>query len=93
MRENIFITHGVIFSQPVLLALIKKGMPREAAYQLIQTKAMDCWNQKKDFKTELLNDPEITTRLNRTEIDNCFQFDQVLSNVDFIFRRMGLINS
>ena len=56
MLRNLNITHGLIFSQPVLLALIKGGMVREKAYKLVQEKAMACWESGVQLETELLND-------------------------------------
>ena len=50
MRKNIDLTHGLVFSQPVLLALTTKGMKREDAYRVVQKNAMGVWQSKKDFQ-------------------------------------------
>ncbi|MYL61107.1 adenylosuccinate lyase, partial [Virgibacillus halodenitrificans] len=50
MKRNIDKTYGVIFSQRVLLSLIDKGMAREAAYDIVQPKAMQAWETATHFK-------------------------------------------
>src|SRR5690625_3225814 len=82
MRENIDATHGVIFSQRVLLALIDKGMVREDAYSLVQPKAMEAWEKKTSFKTLVEQDEAITSQLSQADIDDCFDYTYHLKNVD-----------
>src|SRR2546427_356849 len=53
MRENLEATRGLVFSQPVLLKLIERGMERQAAYVVVQRNAMKVWDEDKDFKTLL----------------------------------------
>src|SRR5699024_6146382 len=72
MKRNIDQTHGVIFSQRVLLALIDKGMTREEAYDIVQPKAMQAWETKTPFKPLVEADEAITDKLTREEIDDCF---------------------
>src|SRR5690625_5106307 len=71
MRENIDATHGVIFSQRVLLALIDKGMVREEAYSIVQPKAMEAWQRQVSFKSLIEQDERITEKLTQREIDDC----------------------
>src|SRR5947207_5891694 len=59
MRENLEATRGLIFSQPVLLKLIGKGMERQAAYVVVQRNAMKVWDENRDFKSVLAQDPEV----------------------------------
>ena len=59
MMKNINLTNGLIFSQEVLLALIKAGMIREDAYALVQENAMKVWREKVDFKKLLKNNNKI----------------------------------
>ena len=61
---------GLIMSQRVLLALTQAGLSREEAYKLVQRNAMKVWEKGKDFKTELLNDPEVLKILTKEEIDD-----------------------
>ncbi|WP_164670148.1 adenylosuccinate lyase [Virgibacillus doumboii] len=90
MKRNIDKTHGVIFSQRVLLALIDKGMAREAAYDIVQPKAMQAWETATHFKQLVEADEQITERLSQAEIDDCFDYTYHLKNVDAIFERIGL---
>jgi adenylosuccinate lyase len=90
MKRNMDKTYGVIFSQRVLLALIDKGMAREAAYDIVQPKAMEAWETETPFKQLVENEEEITDRLSQVEIDDCFDYTYHLKNVDAIFERIGL---
>ncbi|WP_269411432.1 adenylosuccinate lyase [Lentibacillus daqui] len=90
MKRNIDKTHGVIFSQRVLLALIDKGMTREAAYDIVQPKAMQAWETETHFKTLLEQNENITDLLPPEEIDACFVYTYHLKNIDRIFDRIGL---
>ncbi|WP_284141357.1 adenylosuccinate lyase [Virgibacillus sp. LDC-1] len=90
MKRNIDKTHGVIFSQRVLLALIDKGMVRETAYDIVQPKAMQAWESETHFKELVEQDKEITELLSQAEIDACFDYTYHLKNVDAIFEEIGL---
>ena len=90
MRKNLNLTGGLIFSQEVLLALIKKGVTREDAYAMVQRNAMLVWEKKKDFNTLLKTDDEITALLNDDEIDALFDLNKVMKNINKIYKRLGL---
>ncbi len=90
MRRNMDATHGVIFSQRVLLSLIDKGMSREDAYGVVQPLAMEAWKEKTSFKSLVENDPVIREKLSQEEIEDCFDYTYHLKNVDYIFERLGL---
>ncbi|MEC5424359.1 adenylosuccinate lyase [Virgibacillus sp. C22-A2] len=90
MKRNIDRTYGVIFSQRVLLTLIDKGMAREAAYDIVQPKAMHAWETATSFKKLVETDEQITSKLSQNEINDCFDYTHHLKNVDFIFNRIGL---
>ena len=90
MRKNIELTHGLVFSQPVLLALTKNGMKREDAYRIVQKHAMDVWQSKKDFKTVLQEDSEVKTLLSNGQLEEAFDPQKSLQHVDYIFQRVGL---
>lgn len=90
MLKNLGITHGLIFSQSVLLALTKKGMKREDAYAAVQKYAMDVWKSKKEFKDVLKTDPTISSHLNASEIDELFDLKRSMRNVDYIFEQIGI---
>jgi adenylosuccinate lyase len=90
MRENLEKTHGVIFSQVVLLALVQTGATREEAYVWVQEASMKCWNEGGDFAVEARNHPEIRKRLSDAEFERCFDLNHQLRHVDYLFKRVGL---
>ncbi|MDY0410556.1 adenylosuccinate lyase [Virgibacillus soli] len=90
MKRNIERTHGVIFSQRVLLQLIDKGMSREAAYDIVQPMAMQAWETETHFKQLLKAEKRISNVLSGQEIESCFDYTYHLQNVDQIFERIGL---
>jgi adenylosuccinate lyase len=91
MRRNLDLTGGLIFSQEVLLALVKKGVVREDAYAIVQRNAMQVWEKKKDFKALLKSDDQITALLNDDEMDALFDLNKVMTNINKIYKRLGLI--
>ena len=90
MKNNLDKTGGLIFSQSVLLALIRKGMLREKAYRLVQQIAMEVWKTRKPFKELILQQNDIMDVLSPKEIEDCFDLKIHLRNVDKIFERVGL---
>lgn len=90
MKRNMEKTLGLIYSQRVLLALINKGMTREEAYDLVQPKAMEAWERQVPFRELIEAEKQITTELSKEEIDDCFDYNYHLKNVDYIFKRCGL---
>ena len=91
MLKNLNKTGGLIFSQEVLLALVKKGVTREDAYTMVQRNAMQVWEANKDFKTLLKGDKEIMALLNVNDIDTLFDLNKVMININKIYKRLGLI--
>ncbi len=90
MLANLRLTKGLIFSQPILLALTQAGMSREDAYQIVQTHAMTCWQERSNLKTAILADQRITELLTRQEIDACFDEGIALRHIDYIYARVGI---
>ncbi len=90
MKRNIDKTHGLVFSQQVLLLLIDKGMSREAAYDLVQPLAMRAWEQQTSFRELVEQSREISAHLTTEELEQAFDLDHHTRNVDIIFRRVGL---
>jgi len=90
MVRNMEITRGLIFSQPLLLALIDKGLTREEAYHLVQRCAMACWKTGEDMHAAVKKDKEIQKHLMPDEIDACFDLKRQLRNINAIFKRVGL---
>ncbi|HET6490498.1 MAG TPA: adenylosuccinate lyase [Syntrophales bacterium] len=87
MIENLNLTHGVIFSQMVLLKLAEKGMTREQAYAVVQENAMRSWKDGIEFKELLLSDGRVKSCLDSKEIESVFRLENFLGNVDYIFKR------
>jgi adenylosuccinate lyase len=90
MLANLAKTHGLIFSQRVLLTLMEKGLRRSQAYDMVQRCAMKTWNENIQFKEVLLEDPQVSECLSRSELDKIFNLDYYLRNVEKIYRRLGL---
>jgi len=88
MRENLELTRGLVFSQPVLLKLIEKGMERQAAYAVVQRNAMKVWEEDRDFRALLAQDPEVKKLLDPKELAECFDLDRQLRHVDAVFERV-----
>jgi len=90
MIENLNLTHGLIFSQAVLLALTKKGINREDAYKMVQRNAMRVWDENISFYEALKGDTEVISILSINEIEDLFKLENRLKNIDTIFERVGL---
>lgn len=90
MLRNIDRTYGLIFSQRVLLTLIDKGMSREAAYDTVQPLTQKAWDEQLQFKDLVYQETVITEKLSEDEIKALFDPSYHLSQVDAIFKRVGL---
>jgi adenylosuccinate lyase len=88
MRENLDRSRGVVFSGTVLLELARRGVSREQAYEWVQRNAMRAFDEKRDFRTLLLADREITAVLPPADIERAFNLDEQLRHVDDIFERV-----
>jgi adenylosuccinate lyase len=87
MAENMDRMKGLVFSQSVLLALAAAGLPREAAYAVVQRNAMKVWAGEGTFIDLLSADREVTAVLDRTELAACFDAARTLKHVDAIYAR------
>ena len=90
MQKNIDLTNGLIFSQEVLLLLIKKGLTREKAYEIVQRNAMRVWKEKIDFNNLLKCDKEIMKHVNEDELDKLFDISKILININKVYERLGI---
>jgi len=88
MKKNLESSRGLIFSQSLLLLMAKKGVSREEAYRMVQRNAMEVWKSHKKFKETVLNDEEILEHLTPQEIEETFNLNHQLRNIDFIFQRV-----
>ena len=88
MIKNLNLTRGLIFSQTILLKLVDNGISREDAYGIVQTSAMDVWaNKDKNLKDELLKSEAVMKYISQQELEEIFNTDKILKNVDYIFQR------
>ncbi|HXW04092.1 MAG TPA: adenylosuccinate lyase [Vicinamibacterales bacterium] len=88
MRENLDRSRGVVFSGTVLLALARRGVPREEAYEWVQRNAMRSFHEGRDFKALLLADGDLARVLSPADIEHAFDLEDQLRNVDAIFARV-----
>ena len=88
MKRNLEKSGGAVFSEGVLLALVDKGISRDAAYRMVQRHALKTARDGGELKGELLKDQEIMTYLSASEVEAVWGSKHHLANVDFIFRRV-----
>ena len=86
MRQNLWSSHGLVFSQPVLLALVSAGLTRDDAYRIVQRNAMKAWEAGNDFRTLLEADPEMT--LDKAALDEAFDLERSLRHLDIVSAAM-----
>jgi adenylosuccinate lyase len=85
MLENLDASYGLVFSQPVLLALVESGLSRDEAYRLVQRNAMAAWEERRSFRELLEKDPEVAARLDREALDRAFDLRRALVNAGRVF--------
>jgi adenylosuccinate lyase len=86
MRENLEASGGLAFSQPVLLALIDRGLSRDEAYGAVQSAAAAAWDRGADFRAELRADERIRNALTDEELASLFE--PRLEHLDAVFARL-----
>jgi adenylosuccinate lyase len=89
MRANLDSSHGLVFSQRVLSALVASGLARDEAYRLVQRHAMRAWDEGVDFRELVDADPEIGPRLDAT----VFDLADALKHVDVLFERLAALTT
>jgi len=90
MEENLARTHGLIFSQKVMLALVDKGLSREEAYALAQRNALEAWDSGESYLKLLQEDEEVLALLSKEELERIFDYKVFLKEVDYIYEKLGL---
>lgn len=88
MKKNLMKYGGIIFSQRILLDLIKKGMSREDAYILVQKAALDAWNNEGSFKENLLKEEKVLSFIDSDSLEKLFNVEYHLKYVDKIIKRL-----
>jgi len=89
MTENLERSHGLVFSQPVLLALVDGGLDRDTAYRIVQRNAMAAWTQGKDLRTMLEDDPDVA--LEPQALDDAFDLGRSLRHTGRIFEHLEAV--
>jgi adenylosuccinate lyase len=91
MRENLDASYGLVFSQPVLLALVESGMTRDDAYRAVQRNAMSTWETRQPFLDVLRDDPDVVGALGDDRLVECFDLTVALANVDRTFEALDAL--
>jgi adenylosuccinate lyase len=96
MKKNLGLSLGMWNSQTVLLALIRKGLTREQAYDLVQRNAMRTWEVKHagrndaDFLEQLKSDPEVARHFKPGELEQLCSLEFHFKEVRNRFKKLGL---
>jgi adenylosuccinate lyase len=88
MKRNLWASHGLFFSHRLLLALVSHGLDRADAYRLVQRNAMRAWDEELDFPTLARTDNEIAAALDQQALDEVFDLDATIANIDHTFDRL-----
>jgi adenylosuccinate lyase len=88
MKQNLELTHGLIYSGELLLALVAKNVTREDAYRWVQRNAMRVWDEGGTFRDKVMSDLDVQKTLTSSDIDHVFDSQRLLQNVDRIFNRV-----
>jgi adenylosuccinate lyase len=86
MRENLQSSGGLVYSQPVLLALIDAGLSRDEGYAIVQSAAAAAWDHGADFRGELGADERVRGVLSAEELASLFE--PRLEHLDAVFSRL-----
>src|SRR5467141_3374781 len=89
MIENLDLSHGLVYSQRVLLKLTDAGLARQVAYEIVQRNAMRAWKERRPFFELLAADRDVTAKLSADELKSCFDPAFYVRNVDAVFKRLG----
>jgi adenylosuccinate lyase len=85
MRRNLDASHGLFFSQRLLLALVESGLTRDEAYRLVQRHALRAWDEEQDFRELVRADRELAGRV---DLDAVFELTAYTRHVDTVFERL-----
>jgi len=89
MRENLEKSGGLIYSQRVMLALVRAGMTREKAYTIVQGHAMRAFSEGRFFRGELEGNPAVSRLMKPGDLADCFDPYYYLRHVPVVYRRFG----
>ena len=92
MRRNLEASHGLFFSQRLLLALVESGLERSKAYELVQRNAMRAWEEEHDFPHLVRSDSAISAQLDAPALDAVFDLEAYTRHVDVVFDRLSVLS-
>jgi len=87
LDQNLARTGGLFFSEAVMLALVEKGLARQAAYEMVQRSAMRAFRGEGEFRALLGADSDIASRLTPSELDGCFDLEHALRYAEALVER------
>jgi len=90
MRTNLELLDGMVYSEALLLAMIRNGAERQQAYGLIQAAARRAWSGEATFREALAADPEVARWLSAEEIERAMDLDHHLHGIEATYRALGL---
>ncbi|MBN1270194.1 MAG: adenylosuccinate lyase [Kiritimatiellae bacterium] len=90
MKENLALTHGLIHSQQVLLALTDAGLARDKAYRIVQRHAMKSWDTGAPFKDLVAGDRQVKELIPPRQLERLFELKPHFRHVNRTFRAVGL---
>ncbi|MBK5289380.1 MAG: adenylosuccinate lyase [Acidimicrobiia bacterium] len=85
MIENLNASYGLVFSQPVLLALVESGRSRDDAYRMVQRNAMKTWDERRPFIDVLRDDPEVVAAISPEALEGAFDLAKAVANIGRTF--------
>jgi adenylosuccinate lyase len=92
MQRNLDASHGLFFSQRLLLALVESGLERARAYELVQRAAMRAWEEEQEFDELVRADSEISSALDRAALEEIFDLGAYTRHVDVVFERLHALS-
>jgi len=92
MRRNLEASHGLFFSQRLLLALVESGLERSTAYELVQRNAMRAWEEEQDFPDLARSDSAISAQLDAAALEAVFELEAYTRHVDVVFDRLSVLS-
>jgi adenylosuccinate lyase len=92
MRRNLDASHGLFFSQRLLLALVESGLERARAYELVQRAAMRAWEEEQDFAELVRADSEISAALDPAALEEVFDLGAYTRHVEVVFERLHALS-
>ncbi len=90
MRRNMELTHGLVFSPRVMLALVENGLERGEAYDAVQSAAMQSIDTGVTFKESISQNQMVTQYLDGEDLDALFDYGYFIEQVDGLFTRLGI---